>query len=674
MTPALAAEPYFSSVTENKHRFGDRPIRRLLPATKFFAENDQRVTSRNTLLIIPRPMLSCICSILFFNLNVGRALSRPSLFEESGRYQGRARFAFCDTLDTPTVPKSPLWVSALMLWMMVISLFVAARAQEVTTLAGSGSRGFSDATGSAAQFYNPFSVAVDGAGNVYVADAYNHRIRKITSGGVVTTLAGSGTPGSEDGAGTAARFRYPQGVAVDGVGNIYVADTDNSRIRRITTGGVVTTLAGSGSAGFNDGTGTAARFNYPQAVAVDVSGNLYVADYDNNRIRKITSGGEVTTLAGSGFYGFSDGAGTSAQFRYPSGVAVDGAGNVYVADFGNNRIRKINSIGVVSTLAGSGATGSADGVGTAAQIYAPSGVAVDGAGNVYVAASGNIKIRKITNAGDVTTLAGSGSTGFVNGTGAASQFNNPVGVAVDVAGTVYVADAGNHAIRRITGMAPTTSPAFISAALNPTLITGTAYTATIAASGNPSPTFSVQNGVLPLGLVLDANTGALSGTPTTAGTYSGVFGATNSQGTATQVFTFTVELTFASFRAQSFTVSQLADSMVSGPGADPDADGRTNLLEYALGSAPMNADASDNGNLVKTGPTTWIYRYSRPVGRSDLTYTVETTTSLANSQSWTPATQTTVSAASGLETVEATLPPPAPAVFSRLRVTINPVP
>ena len=263
----------------------------------------------------------------------------------------------------------------------------------VSTLAGSTS-GYTDGTGTSAKFFNPIGVAVDGAGNVYVADLYNHRIRKITASGVVSTLAGSGTSGYTDGTGTSAQFKYPSGVAVDGAGNVYVADRVNHRIRKITTSGVVSTLAGSGTSGYTDGTGTSAQFKSPRGVAVDGAGNVYVADQENHRIRKITASGVVSTLAGS-TYGYADGTGTSAKFDSPIGVAVDGAGNVYVADQDNHRIRKITTSGVVSTLAGS-THGYTDGTGTSAQFKYPTGVAVDGAGNVYVADQYNHRIRKIT--------------------------------------------------------------------------------------------------------------------------------------------------------------------------------------------------------------------------------------------------------------------------------------
>ena len=314
----------------------------------------------------------------------------------------------------------------------------------VTTLAGS-TAGPADGVATAAQFNLPQSVAVDAAGNVYVAEGNNHRIRKITTAGAVSTLAGS-TFGFANGVGAAAQFNSPGGVAVDAAGNVYVADSNNNRIRKITAAGAVSTLAGSGTAGSANGDGSVAQFRNPGGVAVDAAGNVYVADTDNNRIRKVTAEGSVSTLAGS-TAGFADGSGAAAQFSLPFGVAVDAAGNVYVADASNNRIRKVTALGVVSTLAGS-TDGFADGSGAAARFSTPFDVAVDASGNVYVADFSNNRIRKVTAAGVVSTLAGS-TNGFLDGSGAAAQFNLPQGVAVDAAGNVYVADWSNNRIRKI---------------------------------------------------------------------------------------------------------------------------------------------------------------------------------------------------------------------------------
>ena len=315
--------------------------------------------------------------------------------------------------------------------------------------------------GSAARFSSPVGVAVDSAGNVYAADTYNSTIRKVTAWGVVTTLAGlAGTEGSADGTGSAARFGMPRGVAVDGAGNVYVADSGNCTIRKVTAAGVVTTLAGlAGPGGWQDGTGGAARFSNPGGVAVDSAGNVYVADKGNNSIRKVTAAGVVTTLAGSAedFYGSVDGTGSAARFNYPCGVVVDSAGNVYVADSGNCTIRKVTAAGVVTTLAGlPGNSGSEDGTGSAARFNLPSGVAVDSAGNVYVADWRNNTIRLISPAGVVTTIGGTaGRMGSADGIGPAAQFARPFGIALDTAGNIYVADQLNNRISKGTTVTAT---------------------------------------------------------------------------------------------------------------------------------------------------------------------------------------------------------------------------
>ena len=326
----------------------------------------------------------------------------------------------------------------------------------VTTLAGlPGSSGTNDATGSSARFYQPQGVAVDSAGNVYVADTGNYTIRKITPAGVVSTLAGlAGNSGTNDATGSSARFYEPEGIAVNSAGTlIYVADTWNHTIRQIVSAGVVTTFAGSaGNPGTNDGTGSSALFNQPQGIALDGAGNLYVGDTGSQTIRKITLAAAVTTLAGSGGnYGTNDGTGSSALFWAPQGVALDNAANLYVADSFNNTIRKVSPSGVVTTLAGlAGSFGSVDGAGSGARFWQPQGVAVNNAGIVCVADSANGTIRQITAAGVVTTLAGSASTGSADGTGASARFYWPSGAAIDSNGYSYVADTENGTIRTVS--------------------------------------------------------------------------------------------------------------------------------------------------------------------------------------------------------------------------------
>ncbi|HDR9100769.1 TPA: hypothetical protein QDB15_004124 [Burkholderia vietnamiensis] len=319
----------------------------------------------------------------------------------------------------------------------------------VTTLAGSGAPGATDGQGLDASFASPGDLAVDAGGNVYVADSANRKIRKITPDGVVTTLAGSGEQAWNDGTGVAASFGYPIGVAVDANGNVYVADSTAQKIRKITPAGVVTTLAGSGQLGGADGSATVASFNDPAGIALDGTGNVYVADATGGRIRKISPTGVVSTLAGSGVPAYGDGTGAAASFKRPIGIAVDQSGNIYVADWGNNDIRKVTPTGVVTTLAGSNSPGSVNGTGTGASFSGPMDVAVDKSGNIYVADSNNNQIRMVTQQAVVTTLAGSSTRGDDNGPAASAKFNTPRGVAMDNDGNVYVADSYNEQIRKI---------------------------------------------------------------------------------------------------------------------------------------------------------------------------------------------------------------------------------
>jgi kumamolisin len=560
----------------------------------------------------------------------------------------------------------------------------------VTTLAGvAGTTGSSNGTGSAALFNFPGGIALDNSGNIVVADTNNDTIRKVTPAGVVSTIAGSaGLAGSTNATGSAARFNAPSNVTVDSSGNIYVADANNNAIRKITSAGVVSTLAGrAGRTGSTNGTGTNARFNAPLGVAVDSSGNVFVADANNNLIRKITSAGAVTTFAGGGgstLSGSTDGTGTNARFNFPVDVAVDSGGNVYVADTNNDTIREITPAGVVTTIAGAaGISGSNDGVGTGARFNSPSGVRLDAAGNVYIADTNNHTIRRLTPTGIITTLAGSaGVSGSSDGVGSAARFNSPSNALPAASGNVYVIDTNNFTLRKGT---PSTVPTIQTPPANQTVVAGQSATFSVAATGNPTPSYqwqrwpaggstwtSLTDGVaysgsttatlaivaatlamsgdqfqcvvaniagsvtsspaasltvgvapqitsassatftisqagnftilatgtpapsfsatgLPPWASLNANTGALTGTPPNAAGTPFTIGITASNGVApnaTQTFTLRVQTTFTVWQTLYFGANQNT-SGISGPDANPSGNGIPNLLQYAIGSNPL---------------------------------------------------------------------------------------
>ncbi len=393
---------------------------------------------------------------------------------------------------------------------------------QVSTIAGTGKPGFKDGPGNQAEFFQPVGITVDAKGNIYVADMGNQRIRKITPDGVVTTIAGNPTidrnrgdlplGGFADGPALSAQFNNPAGLALDTAGNLYIADMDNHRIRKLTPNGQVITIAGGPVPGFRDDKGTKALFNQPTSVTVlsdnrilvtdfgnqlireiapdgtvsiftgnprvdaqgnilggfedgdpmvaqfdgpasiarDQEDNLYIADTNNHRIRKVSPDGTVSTLAGDGNIGSNDGDAGTARFFNPDGVAVDAKGNVYVADTENNVIRKITPDGRVSTVAGRVTVGYQDGPAQQALIFAPEGLAFDTKGNLYFADTGNHRIRKLSPDGKVTTVAGNGTPGFQDGPALDAQFNEPTGVAVDDQGNIYVTDRGNHRIRKIS--------------------------------------------------------------------------------------------------------------------------------------------------------------------------------------------------------------------------------
>ncbi|MFX0556955.1 IPT/TIG domain-containing protein [Maribacter sp. CXY002] len=310
----------------------------------------------------------------------------------------------------------------------------------VSDIAGSGFAGFTNGLGSAATFSSPQGIEVDGSGNIYVADAGNNSIRKISSDREVSTLAGNGSIGDVNGTGTIARFSGLSDLSFSSSDNLLVTDKNNFKIKRVTTGGVVTTYAGTGVNGSENGPVLEATFGQITGITVNSEGTIYVVENDRHRIRKITVSGEVSVFAGAGQAGTDDGNGTNARFNFPYGIAVDKEDNLYITDSSVGLLRKIAPNGDVTTLAGS-TSGFADGQGTAAQFDFPTGIVVDKQGDIYVSDGSNNRIRKISPEGNVTTLAGDGTT---------TLFNQPRGITIDALGDLYIADRSNHRILKIT--------------------------------------------------------------------------------------------------------------------------------------------------------------------------------------------------------------------------------
>jgi sugar lactone lactonase YvrE len=332
----------------------------------------------------------------------------------------------------PNATSGTISVTANTLITTSVSIFTVFDSQ-VSTFAGSGTSGLVNAIGTAAQFSYPEGIAKDASGNFYVADQYNRSIRKITPGGLVSTVATFSNPSS-----------VLTGVALDAAGNIYVTDHGINIIWKISTSGVITALAGSGLQGSADGQGAAATFKYPTDLAVDASGNVFVTDAGNRKIRKITPGGLVSTFAGSDTSYTYDGTGLASFFIVPRGITIDGAGNLYVTDY--EKIRKITPAALVSTIAGS-TGGFADGPVATAKFFNPKGIALDAAGNIYI--TDKTRIRKISTDGFVITIAGTGNYGFADGPGSVAEFDIAEGVVVDASGALFIADNLNHRIRKI---------------------------------------------------------------------------------------------------------------------------------------------------------------------------------------------------------------------------------
>ncbi len=373
----------------------------------------------------------------------------------------------------------------------------AAATGDISTVAGNGTKGSAGDGGAAtsAQLSTPDDVAVDSAGNLYIADRLNRKVRKVSPDGIITTFAGNGNVGTggDGGPATSAQISAPTAVAVDAAGNVYIANFDraSSNVRKVDTSGTISTVAGSGPAGYSGdgGPATLAQINLPRGLAVDAAGDLYIADTDNHRIRRVDTSGIITTVAGEGVAGSAGDGGpaTSARLDSPHELAFDAAGNLYIADTNNHRIRRVDTSGTITTFSGTGSEGlSGDGgAATSAMLDNPEGVAVDSSGNVYIGDTDNHSIRKVDASGTITTFAGSGIPGFSGdgGPAIAAQLRAPQGLAIDSTGNMFIADTVNDRIRMVAGPPPPpptvtgTTPAS-PANNNAPLVKGTAATGT----------------------------------------------------------------------------------------------------------------------------------------------------------------------------------------------------
>ncbi len=344
-------------------------------------------------------------------------------------------------------------------FLMLLLCPILTKGQIITTIAGNGTPGFAgDGGGEAtAELYSPKGIVFDSIGNMYVLDAANKRVRKIDPTGIITTVAGNGTSGysGDGGPATNAELDGPQGIAIDGADNIYIAE--QSRIRKISPGGIISTIAGSAMLGFSGdgGAATSAEINVPTDMAFDRIGNMYIVDRGNHRIRKVNVSGIISTFAGNGMYYLTGDGGpaTAATLYFPCSIAVDTIGNVYVADRYNYRIRKINTAGIISTFAGGGTAGLGDGGPATAAFMHPNSLAVDKIGNIYLSDDNSSRIRKIDTSGIINTLAGTGTSGFSGDGGpatAAQISSTDTQVDLDLDGNIFISDCLNNRIRILT--------------------------------------------------------------------------------------------------------------------------------------------------------------------------------------------------------------------------------
>jgi hypothetical protein len=565
----------------------------------------------------------------------------------------------------------------------------------IQTIGGNGVAGYSGDNGPAtsAELRTPARVAIDGSGNVYISDYSNNRVRKITaSTGTITTIGGTGTAGysGDNGAATAAEIDLPYGIAVDGSGNVYFSDLGNNRVRKISSSGTITTVAGNGTAGYtgDSGVATSAELNQPAGIAVDSVGNIYISDSANHRIRKVAvSGGVITTIVGNGTSGSSgDGsAGTSAEIETVVGIAVDSAGSVYFADHGTSKIRKWTAATtIVSTIAGNGTLGySGDGgTATSAEIEDPSGLAVDLAGNVYFADTNSERIRKVTfSTGIISTVAGNGSVGFAGDGGVATsaELSNPTDAALDASGNLYIADYSSYRVRVVGAerIKPTISVTASPASVAFGAVSAT-FTATVPA-GAASVTFSNGKGWTSSAVAVSGTTAsvAIAGLTWTAGSYtitaSYSGNSAYSAASATTAFTVIKAMPAITWKAptaiaygvalsstQLNATSSVPGTFVYSPAAGtvPAAGTDTLSTTFTPTDATDYASVTATVSLVvgKTAPTvSWVAPAAILYGTALSATQLDATASVAGSFSYSPVAGTIPAA--GVQTLSTTFTP-----------------
>ena len=334
------------------------------------------------------------------------------------------------------------------------------QAQIITTIAGNGINGYSGDGGAATatKLSLPYGIGSDAVGNIYIADLDNSRIRKVNTAGIISTVAGNGTAGfsGDGGQATDAELNSPRAICFDALGNFYIADELNYRIRKVNSAGIITTLAGNGNDGFSGdgGQATASELSNAFGIAIDALGNLYMADWGNGRIRKVNTAGIISTYAGNGLCcAIGDGGqATAAQLSYPYGVALDTIGNLYIANYGDGRVRMVNTSGIITTIAGGGSSLAEGVAATNAYLSGPNSVAIDITGNLYISEYYNARIRIVNTSGIINTIAGNETSGFSGdgGQAIAAELNYPTGIVINIAGNLYIADQSNNRIRMVT--------------------------------------------------------------------------------------------------------------------------------------------------------------------------------------------------------------------------------